>query len=367
MEMACSFLNCIRGDILFKNLGLLIGANPRRLSTWVPVVKKIRKKLNSWGNKHISLGGRLVLINSVLNSIPIFYLSFMKMPTQVIKKVTRIQREFLWGGVNGGKNLSWIKWKVVCQEKNNGGLGVRDIKAVNLSLLMKWRLLQMDDRAIWKEVLVAKYGDHILFDVELSNGPPPYFSSLWWKDICALENSVGSRRWLEEVVVRRIGNGDLTWFWDDKWHGDSPLSVKFPRLFSLTLKKEVSVREMTLDVEGDSCSWNFHWRRALFQWKEDSVAQLVALFESVELNSNEDKWRWGLYPERHFLVKTAFDSISKEIVEGSNLNLLEKKIFHNIWNSPTPSKVVAFSWQLLYDRVPTKENLLLRGVLQHRS
>jgi hypothetical protein len=50
MEMACSFLNCIRGDILFKNLGLLIGANPRRLSTWVPVVKKIRKKLNSWGN-----------------------------------------------------------------------------------------------------------------------------------------------------------------------------------------------------------------------------------------------------------------------------------------------------------------------------
>jgi hypothetical protein len=177
----------------------------------------------------------------------------MKMPAQVIKKVTRIQREFLWGGVNGGKNLSSIKWKVVCQEKKNEGLGVRDIKAVNLSLLMKWRLLQRDDRAIWKEVLVAKYGDHILFDVELSNGPPPYFSSLWWKDICALENSVGSRRWLEEVVVRRIGNGELTQFWVDKWHGHSPLSVKFPRLFSLKLNKEVSVREMALDVEGDSC------------------------------------------------------------------------------------------------------------------
>jgi hypothetical protein len=23
----------------------------------------------------------------------------------------------------------------------------------------------------------------------------------------------------------------------------------------------------------------------------------------VELNSNEDKWRWGLYPERHFWSK----------------------------------------------------------------
>jgi hypothetical protein len=33
----------------------------------------------------------------------------MKMPAQVIKKVTRIQREFLWGGVKGGKKLCWIK------------------------------------------------------------------------------------------------------------------------------------------------------------------------------------------------------------------------------------------------------------------
>jgi hypothetical protein len=46
----------------------------------------------------------------------------MKMPAQVIKKVTRNQREFLWGGVKGGRKLSWIKWKVVFQEKENGGL-----------------------------------------------------------------------------------------------------------------------------------------------------------------------------------------------------------------------------------------------------
>jgi hypothetical protein len=98
MEMACNFLNCIRGDFPFKYLGLPVGANPRRMSTWEPMAEKIRSKLNSWGNKHISFGGRLVLINSVLNSIPIFYLSFLKMPAQVRKKVIRIQRDFLWGG-----------------------------------------------------------------------------------------------------------------------------------------------------------------------------------------------------------------------------------------------------------------------------
>ncbi|MCI19331.1 ribonuclease H protein, partial [Trifolium medium] len=130
---------------------------PRKLSTWDLMVEQLRLKLNSWGNKHLSLGGRLVLINSVLNPIPIFFMSFMKMPALVVKKVTRIQREFLWGGVKGGKKLSWVKWRVVCKEKRRGGLGVRDIKTTNLSLLMKWRwrLLQRDDLALWKEELAC--------------------------------------------------------------------------------------------------------------------------------------------------------------------------------------------------------------------
>jgi hypothetical protein len=37
-----------------------------------------QKRLNSWGNKYISLGGRITLLNAVLNSILIFYMSFLK-------------------------------------------------------------------------------------------------------------------------------------------------------------------------------------------------------------------------------------------------------------------------------------------------
>ncbi|GAU48925.1 hypothetical protein TSUD_301800 [Trifolium subterraneum] len=40
----------------------------------------------------------------------------------------------------------------------------------------------------------------------------------------------------------------------------------------------------------------------------------------------------------------------------------ELRVLNNIWRSPTPSKVVAFSWKLLWNRVPTKTNLALRGV-----
>jgi len=79
MEMACDFLNCSRGSIPFKYLGLLVGANGRILPTWEPFVDLMNRKLNAWGHKYISFRGRIVLLNSVLNSIPIFYLSFIKM------------------------------------------------------------------------------------------------------------------------------------------------------------------------------------------------------------------------------------------------------------------------------------------------
>ena len=63
----------------------------------------------------------------------------MKMPTKVWKKIVRIQRKFLWGGFGGGQKICWIKWKSVCQPKSYGGLGVRDVRVDNLSLLAKWR------------------------------------------------------------------------------------------------------------------------------------------------------------------------------------------------------------------------------------
>jgi hypothetical protein len=139
LDSACTFLNCRLGSIPFKYLGLPIGANPKSLSTWEPLLDHLRNRLLTWRNKYISLGGRIVLINAVLNAIPIFSLSFLKMPMSVWKKVVKIQRQFLWGGVRGGNKISWVKWAVVCKEKSQGGLGVRDVRLVNLSLLSKWR------------------------------------------------------------------------------------------------------------------------------------------------------------------------------------------------------------------------------------
>jgi hypothetical protein len=162
MEMACNFLGCCEKHLPFKYLGLPIGANHRSIGTWDSLVEHVNKRLNSWANKFLSFGGRVVLLNSVLNAIPILYLSFMRMPVKVWRRLVRIQREFLWGGVGGGRKINLVKWSKVCQPKEKGGLGIRDIKLVNLSLLAKWRwsIIQGDD-TLWIAVLKEKYGSTV--------------------------------------------------------------------------------------------------------------------------------------------------------------------------------------------------------------
>jgi hypothetical protein len=274
LEMASNFLNCRLGSIPFKYLGLPIGANPKSDATWEPLLESLRKRLFSWRNKHISLGGRIVMINAVLNSIPIFFLSFMKLPNKVWKKIVRIQREFLWGGVKGGKKISWIKWSVVCRERSKGGLGVRDVRLVNISLLAKWRWrLFLPERSLWKDVLVAKYGDHILHEVDWSSARLPPSASSWWKNLISLEKVVPDKNWVAGSLVRKVGNGYTTSFWNSKWVGEAPLAVVFPRLFSLSNHKDSTVSEF-LVLEGNRRVWSFSWRRNLFQWEEDRVIAL---------------------------------------------------------------------------------------------
>jgi hypothetical protein len=54
---------------------------------WEMIEERIEKKLSSWKEKYLSVGGRLVLINLVLSSLPMFMLSFFEIPNGVLEKI----------------------------------------------------------------------------------------------------------------------------------------------------------------------------------------------------------------------------------------------------------------------------------------
>lgn len=76
LQQAASFLNCKVRVFPFVYLGLSIGADARRKSTWQPVLDKISRRLTAWNSQFLYLGGKIVLLNSVLYALPIYFLSF---------------------------------------------------------------------------------------------------------------------------------------------------------------------------------------------------------------------------------------------------------------------------------------------------
>lgn len=75
-------------------LGLSLRGRVLDYKSWDHVIDLFRARLAQWKTRHLSMGGRLTLIKSVLNSIPIYALSVRIVPVQVRKKLHSIMSKF---------------------------------------------------------------------------------------------------------------------------------------------------------------------------------------------------------------------------------------------------------------------------------
>lgn len=64
-----------------------------------------------------------------------------------------------------------------------------------------------------------------------------------------------------------------------------------------------------------------------------------------------------------FSVKSSYAKLEGLFVWEDRWSEEERNVFCNIWKSPVPYKVAAFSWKLLLNRIPTRLNLVIRNIL----
>ncbi|GKV31169.1 hypothetical protein SLEP1_g39893 [Rubroshorea leprosula] len=312
-------LYCKEGELPFKYLGIPIGGNQRRIAMWQPLVESVKRKLASWKGRHLSMGGRITLINSVLSSLPVFLMS-----VYVISK------------------------------------GVRDLWKFNLALMGKWwgRLAE-NGEGLWKRIIVEKYGmggghwqDWIADNSAVG--------STWWRDVRVINTMDGENiGWLKEGFKINIGEGKSVSFWWDNWRGEGCLANKFPRLYLLSTGKNNTCSEMRSRNNG-AWEWNLQWMRSLFEWEAKEAMELQSLIRDVKTSQGiPNSWEWIHDKDGQYTSKSAYTLLTKE---ESGVN--ESTTFTRVWNSTLPSKVSAFNWQLLQDRIPTKKNLLRRGIIK---
>jgi hypothetical protein len=82
---------------------------------WQTIENRIEKKLSGWKGKLLSVGGRLVLINSVLSSLPMFMMSFFELPKRVLEKINYLRSRSYWQNDQHNRKYRLAKWEILCQ------------------------------------------------------------------------------------------------------------------------------------------------------------------------------------------------------------------------------------------------------------
>jgi hypothetical protein len=362
LRASSSFLHCAVESIPFRFLGIPVGANPRRRATWIPIIESMRNRLNTWKGRNLSIGGRVTLINSVLSSLPLYFFSFYKAPSCVIKELVTIQRNFLWGGGSVEKKMCWVSWDRICQPKTRGGLGIKNLEFFNSSLLCKWKWRCFNDKeAPWHELLIFRYGafaENFLYGEGKERLKK---SSIWWRDLWSLggENDGG---WFVNNISSVLGNGKEIGFWKEKWIGTATLKSLYPDLYLKSSLQNGNV-SMLGSMAHNAWVWRLDWNEPLSEVEEALQQELLNILFPFQPNPDaEDRHRWIPSSNGVFSVKCAY----LDLINRSAMVNLDDSVVRSLelmWKNNVPSKISIFGWRLLLEKLPTREALFDKGII----
>ena len=134
-----------------KYLGLPSMIGRSKKATFNFIKDRVWKKINSWNSKCLSKAGREVLIKSVLQSIPTYFMSLFTLPSSLCDEIEKMMNS-LWWGHSGShrKGIHWMSWDKLSMHKKDGGMSFKSLGTFNLAMLGKqgWRILSKPDTLI---------------------------------------------------------------------------------------------------------------------------------------------------------------------------------------------------------------------------
>ncbi|KAG4980632.1 hypothetical protein JHK82_033876 [Glycine max] len=161
----------------------------------------------------------------------------------------------------------------------------------------------------------------------------------------------------------KVGRGDQILFWEDSWvDGGIPLKDQFLELCGISSQRLHIVADMGSFSE-NGWEWNLCWRRNLFNNEMRIASKFIDQITAISLNVNlKDSWVWRAESNGIFSTKSAYQVIKAE--QPYEVQCLG---FHQLWDIKIPPRALSFAWRLLWDRLPTKDNLSRRQIQTDRS
>jgi len=229
----------------------------------------------------------VALIQANIESMPAHTMQCFQLPSATTSQIDRISRNFFWQNSGDNKGLPMVSWDKVCRPKHAGGLGLRQMAAVNSAFLGKliWKLFH--GQSLWVDQKKAKYSvDDFFFEVECAK-----CDSWAWK--CIFRNRHQFRKGIRWKVV----DGTKIHFWLDNWCANE-------NLISLLNISDISQIDPSLMVSHfitEAQEWDV---LKLTELLDDVSLQLI-LVTPIPSNQIPDSVCWRPSGNRDFSTKTA--------------------------------------------------------------
>ena len=89
-----NMLNCKLGAWPMKYLGIPLSDNRLGSFAFAGLKEKMVRRLDLWKGKHLSSGGKLILTNTCLSSLPMYTMGFYLLPKSSNDKMNSVRGKF---------------------------------------------------------------------------------------------------------------------------------------------------------------------------------------------------------------------------------------------------------------------------------
>ncbi|KAA3456039.1 reverse transcriptase [Gossypium australe] len=241
--------------------------------------------------------GKEIFIKSILQAIPTYTMACFLLPKTLCVEIESIIAKFRWQKGFGRKGIHWCEWRKLCDLKENGGLGFRN----------------------------------------MCNLP-----SLTWRSIWAAKGL------LRSGMGWRVGRGTEISVWDDHWIPGKEING-----WDHQTENKVKLVADLIDAE------NSEWKTELVErtFTADIAEKVLQIPLAKNPGADIQIWRGELSGD--FSVRSAYKILQNARMDPNDLLLqTDTKFFYKkLWNLQLPSKLLITVWRASWNYLPTLVNL----------
>jgi hypothetical protein len=139
---------CEKGKFPLKYLGVSLHFSKLKKEDLQPVIDLILKRPAGWRGRLLSYAARITLIGSCLASIPVYLMSAIKFPSWAMRAINSQMAHCLWDNYEGHCKYHLARLELVAMKKEYGGLGISNIRELNICLSLNMTLIILMSSAV---------------------------------------------------------------------------------------------------------------------------------------------------------------------------------------------------------------------------